>query len=57
MSDRVSMWTLELWALPVNIWSPLNEAAQLSIYMGVCIYSRAVNIITEVALICPNHTL
>jgi hypothetical protein len=31
------MWTLELWALPVHVWSPLNETAQLSIYMGVCV--------------------
>jgi len=47
MSDGVFVWTLELCALPVDVWSPLSETAQLSIYMGVCvyiyIYSRAVN--------------
>ena len=37
MSDRVSMWTLELCALPVNVWSPVKEAAQLFIYMGVSV--------------------
>jgi len=36
-ADRVSMWTLEIWGLHVHVWSPLKEAAQLSIYMGVCV--------------------